>query len=57
MLKMEVKMINAIDNLIDKIKEKNNPTVIGLDPRYDLIPNMIKEKYSKDIKRCSRCNT
>ncbi len=42
-------MQNAIDNLIEKIKEKNNPTVIGLDPRYDLIPNCIKEKYSKDL--------
>lgn len=43
-------MKNAIDNLIEKIKEKNNPTVIGLDPRYDMIPNCIKDKYSKDLK-------
>ena len=42
-------MENAIDNLIDKIKEKNNPTVIGLDPRYDIIPNCIKSKYTQDI--------
>ena len=41
--------MNAIDNLIEKIKEKNNPTVIGLDPRYDIIPECIKEKYSKDL--------
>lgn len=40
----------AIDLLIDKIKEKNNPTVIGLDPRYNMIPSFIKEKYGKDIK-------
>lgn len=46
-------MKNAIDNLIDKIKEKNNPTVIGLDPRYDLIPECIKSKYSKDLKGVS----
>lgn len=39
----------AIDLLIEKIKEKENPTVIGLDPRYNMIPNTIKEKYSKDI--------
>ena len=45
--------MNAIDNLINKIKEKNNPTVIGLDPRYDLIPNCIKEKYSKDLEGVS----
>ena len=34
-----------IDTLIDKIKEMGNPTVIGLDPRYELVPNEIKEKY------------
>ena len=46
-------MKNAIDNLIEKIKEKNNPTVIGLDPRYDMIPNCIKNKYSQDLKGVS----
>ncbi len=38
-----------MDKLIEKIREKNNSTVIGLDPRYDMIPNCIKDKYSKDI--------
>ena len=38
--------MNAIDRLIEKIKETNNPTVMGLDPRYDMLPNCIKEKYS-----------
>ena len=42
-------MENAIDKLIDKIKEKNNPTVIGLDPRYDIIPECIKSKYTQDL--------
>ena len=42
-------MENAIDKLIDKIKEMNNPTVIGLDPRYDIIPNCIKSKYTQDL--------
>lgn len=42
-------MENAIDKLIDKIKEMNNPTVIGLDPRYDIIPECIKSKYSQDL--------
>ena len=42
-------MENAIDKLIDKIKEKDNPTVIGLDPRYDIIPEFIKNKYSQDL--------
>jgi len=47
-------MKNAIDNLIDKIKEKNNPTVIGLDPRYDMIPNCIKNKYANDLEGVSK---
>ncbi len=39
-----------IDELIDKIKQTNNPTVMGLDPRYDMLPNCIKEKRTKDVK-------
>lgn len=42
-------MENAIDRLIDKIKEKNNQTVIGLDPRYSEVPNCIKNKYEKSL--------
>ncbi|MBO5479210.1 MAG: orotidine-5'-phosphate decarboxylase [Clostridia bacterium] len=38
-----------MDELIDKIKELDNPTVIGLDPRYDMIPNCITSKYAKTI--------
>lgn len=37
--------MNAIDQLIEKIQEKRNPTVMGLDPRYDMIPSCILEKY------------
>ena len=47
-------MKNAIDNLIEKIKETNNPTVIGLDPRYDIIPNCIKSKYSANLEGASK---
>ena len=43
-------MSNAMDRLVNKIKEMNNPTVIGLDPRYDMLPNCIKEKYGIDVK-------
>ena len=43
-------MNNAMDVLIKKIKEMKNPTVIGLDPRYDMLPNCIKEKYGTDVK-------
>ena len=43
-------MKNAIDLLIDKIKEKNNPTVMGLDPRYEMLPDCIKNKYGTNVK-------
>jgi len=37
-----------IDNLIDRIKELENPTVVGLDPRLHFIPEYIKgEAYEK----------
>jgi len=41
--------MNAIDNLIKKIKETNNPTVMGLDPRYEMLPKCVTEKYSSDL--------
>lgn len=43
-------MRKAIDILIDKIKETNNPTVIGVDTRYDMVPNCVKNKYGTDLK-------
>lgn len=46
--------MNAIDLLIDKIKETNNPTVMGLDPRYDMLPKCITDKYSKDLEGVSK---
>lgn len=42
-------MKNAIDILIEKIRETGNPTVIGVDTRYELVPECVKNKYSKDI--------
>ena len=42
-------MKNAMDLLIEKIQETNNPTVMGLDPRYDMLPECIKSKYEKSI--------
>ena len=47
-------MEKAIDKLIKKIEETNNPTVMGLDPRYDIIPNCIKEKYEKNLEGVSK---
>ncbi len=34
----------SIDCLIEKIQEKKNPTVAGLDPRWEYIPAYIQEK-------------
>ena len=34
-----------IDRLIDKIIERQNPTVVGLDPRLEMVPQFMKEKY------------
>ena len=46
--------MKAIDKLINKIKETNNPTVIGLDPRYEMLPNCIKEKYGTSLEEVSK---
>ena len=42
-------MKNIMDRLIDKIKQTNNPTVMGLDPRYEILPECIKEKYEENL--------
>lgn len=36
--------MNAIDKLIERVKKLNNPTVMGLDPRLDKIPEFIKNE-------------
>lgn len=38
-----------IDRLIEKIEEKNNPSVLGLDPRIELIPSCIKDGMEDTI--------
>ena len=43
------KMTNMMDKLIDRIRETNNPTVIGIDPKYDMIPECIKNKYEQNM--------
>lgn len=40
---------NMMDQLIEKIKEKNSPIVMGIDPRYEMIPDCVKSKYPKDM--------
>ncbi|MDR1066572.1 MAG: orotidine-5'-phosphate decarboxylase [Clostridiales bacterium] len=40
-----------IDKLIDEIKRKENPSVVGLDPRLDFVPGFIKEEAFKSYGR------
>ena len=35
----------SFNSLIEKIVETQNPTVVGLDPKLDFIPEFLKEKY------------
>jgi len=35
----------SINNLVEQIKTKKSPIVVGLDPRIEMIPNEIKDKY------------
>ena len=45
-----------IDKLIEKIKEMKNPTVMGIDPRYELVTDEIKNKYDKSNEGiCNAC--
>ena len=46
--------MNVIDKLINKIKETNNPTVIGLDPRYEMLPKCVTDKYPKTLEGVSQ---
>ena len=47
-------MENAIDRLINKIKETDNPPVIAIDPKYDMLPECIKSKYGKTLEDISK---
>ena len=38
----------SVDLLVKKIKEKNNPSVAGLDPVVDYVPQYIREKAYKE---------
>ena len=35
----------SVNTLVNKIKEKNNPTVAGLDARLEYIPAYVTDKY------------
>lgn len=47
-----------VDRLIDSIKAKNNPTVVGLDPKMDYIPENIVSKnfenFGKTLQGCAK---
>ena len=40
---------NMMDELIKRIKQKNSPIVMGIDPRYEMIPEIIKSQFPKDM--------
>lgn len=42
-------MSNIMDILISKIQEKQSPIVMGIDPRYDFIPNYIRNNYENSV--------
>ncbi len=46
--------MNMMDKLIEKIKSTNNPTVIGLDPRYEMLPKCVTNKYPKTLEGISQ---
>lgn len=37
--------MNFSDKLVKLIKQKNNPSILGLDPKLEYIPDSIKDKY------------
>ena len=47
-------MEKAIDKLIKKIKETQNPIVMGLDPRYEMLPQCVTSKYTQDLEGASK---
>lgn len=50
-------MSNIMDKLIEKIKQTNNPTVMGLDPRYDMLPSCVTRKYPSTLEGVSQAIT
>ena len=40
-----------IDKLIEKIEEKRNPTVVGLDTNFDYLPDDSTRMYRKEMLR------
>lgn len=38
----------GFDRLIEKIKETRNPSVVGLDPKLDYVPEFLRRKYQEE---------
>lgn len=38
----------GFDRLIEKIKETSNPSVVGLDPKLDYVPEFLSKKYMEE---------
>lgn len=47
-------MENAMDRLIEKIIEMKSPVVMGLDPRYEFLPECVKSKYPMDLEGAAK---
>lgn len=45
---MTFDMTTAVDRLLDAIDEKKNPSVVGLDPRLEMIPEHLIEEAKKE---------
>lgn len=49
-------MKNVVDRLIEKIKKMDNRAVMGLDPRYEMLPECVTKKYPKNLEGASKSN-
>jgi orotidine-5'-phosphate decarboxylase len=42
-------MINFADRLLVQVKQKDNPTVLGLDPQLSYVPEFIRKEVEQDV--------
>ncbi len=47
-------MENAIDRLIEKIIKLKSPVVMGLDPRYEILPECVTSKYPVNLEGATK---
>ena len=46
--------MNVMDKLIEKIIKLKSTVVMGLDPRYDMLPECVTSKYEKSLEGASK---